>query len=62
VATKNAVEQLRCLDHLESALEVHTAQQQVASAHSNLEQEASFRGCLETRTRERDKLELRRPR
>jgi soluble P-type ATPase len=53
---KAADEQLRRLDLLESAVEARTAEEQVAAAKASLEQEALFRGRLETGIREREEL------
>jgi hypothetical protein len=53
---KDAAEQLRRLDLLESAVEARTAEEQVSAAKASLEQEAFFRGRLETGIRERDEL------
>jgi hypothetical protein len=56
VKEKDAAEQLQRLDLLESAVEARTAEEQVAAAKASLEQEALFRGRLETGIRERDEL------
>jgi hypothetical protein len=53
---KDATEQLRRLDLLDSAVEARTAEEGVAAAKASLEQEALFRGRLETGIRERDDL------
>jgi hypothetical protein len=53
---KTASEQLRHVDLLESAVEAHTAEEQVAAARTSLEQEALFRGRLEAELRQRDEL------
>jgi hypothetical protein len=53
---KDAAEQLRRLDLLESAVEARTSEEQVTAAKASLEQEALFRGRLETGIRERDEL------
>src|SRR5262249_36747606 len=53
---KDAGEQLRRLDLLESAFEASTAEEQVAAAKTSLEQQASLRGQLEAGIRQREEL------
>jgi hypothetical protein len=53
---KDAAEHLRRLDLMEGAVEARTAEERVVAAKGALEQEALFRGRLETGVRERHEL------
>jgi hypothetical protein len=57
---KDAGDQLQRLNLLESAVEARTAEERVAAAKTNLEQETLLRGQLEAGTRRRDELASRR--
>src|SRR5262249_23481647 len=57
---RDAGEQLRRRDLLESVVEARNAEEQVAAAKANLEQEASLRGQLEEGIRQRGELASRR--